>query len=197
MVSNYQDGSIIAWTKIPVKPIVEWENKTRQAYYAPTALCSIGPRSTHFTFNTPGLHLAVPLPVWLDEVPGTVDFGVMQNNSQAMLLTLSVPNPADIGVVLMRITDGDYKIAPGSRHHVTIIGNPRVIDRDLVADDKGALTIDVSETRCRILIMPVVTSDSVTVTSGNTPDPETPVTATIDPPPIPVTATVSYGDGRE
>ncbi len=197
MVSSYQDGSIIAWTKIPVKPIVEWENKTRQAYYAPTALCSIGPRTTHFTFNTPGLHLAVPLPIWLDETPGTVDFGVMQNNSQAMLLTLSVPNPADIGVVLMRITDGDYKITPGSRHHVTIIGNPRVIDRELVADEKGALTIDVGETRCRILIMPTVTSDSVTVTPGNTPDPETPVTAIADPPAIPVTATVSYGDGVE
>lgn len=183
LVANYADGSLIAWTKIPIKPIVELENKKRQAYYAPSGLCTIGPRVTHFTFNNPGLHLAVPLPIWLQEAPGPVDFGVMQNNNQALLLTINIPSPADIGVVLLHITGGEYKVTPNSRHHVTIIGNPRVSDRDIVADETGILMVDISEPHCRVLIMPVATADSVTITTGDSP-----------PKVIPVTATISYGD---
>jgi hypothetical protein len=159
-VAGYADGSIAVWTKDQTPPVAAVRNPLRRVYATPGGWCEIGPDSTTLRYEAAAFHLAEPVPVLLDPAPFTVNVSVAQRSSDGLALDFSAADADAAKPLALRVGDGAYPVAPGSRHHVTFVSGSDWRTALVTADAGGWLRIALPHVRCRLLITGATSDDT-------------------------------------
>jgi hypothetical protein len=153
-VARFADGSLAAWTRDGLQPVIRVSNPAYRLFQTSAGLCELGPDGTRLRFTTPGYHLALPLPIQLAPPPTPVQARIEQLTAQSLLLTLAPADgqaPAGAPSLTLRVATGRYRVSPGSRHHLTIFSAGGSRDLEVTATATGLLDL-VVPLGCRLLL---------------------------------------------